>query len=123
MLVNVAKLLLSSENPSFIPLLQLKYSISYIIDRFVEISIILAVERVNCKHSHRIGADNDGRAGFLIAEESFLPIIPMQIIGKDRPAVFVVMTIYAEVFPVAAVRRVVIMVAVLVVDGKEVQVG
>jgi uncharacterized protein Smg (DUF494 family) len=46
----------------------------------------------------------------------------LQIIAEKRACVLVVVAVDAEVFPVAPVRWVVLMVAVFVVDGQEVEV-
>ena len=47
---------------------------------------------------------------------------PGEIIPEQATAVLVVVAIDAEVFPVAAVRRVVVVVAVLVVHGEQVEI-
>ncbi len=44
---------------------------------------------------------------------------PLEILGKKSPAVLVFMTINTEVLPVGAVRRVVQMVSILVVNGQK----
>jgi hypothetical protein len=47
---------------------------------------------------------------------------PMQVVGKDGPAMFVVMTVHTEVLPVAAVGRVVMVIAVAVVNGEKLKI-
>ncbi len=52
----------------------------------------------------------------------FVFAVTMQIIGEERPAMLVIMAVDTEVFPVAAILRVIEMVAVPVVDCEKVQI-
>src|SRR6266567_1541148 len=53
---------------------------------------------------------------------SFLPVAVVQVVGQDGAAVLVVVAVGAEVLPVAPVGRIVVVVAVPVVDGEELEV-
>jgi len=48
--------------------------------------------------------------------------LPVQVLRQNQAAVFVIMAVGAEVFPVAAVGGIVVVIAILVVDGEQVQV-
>ena len=49
-------------------------------------------------------------------------VAPAQVVGQDLAAVLVLVAVDAEVLPVAAIGRVVAVIAVLVMDGEQVQV-
>ena len=48
---------------------------------------------------------------------------PRQVIPQQSPAVDILMAVNAEVFPVAAIGRVVLVIAVLVVNGQQMTIG
>jgi hypothetical protein len=52
----------------------------------------------------------------------FVFAVTMQIIGEERPAMLVIMAIDTEVFPIAAILRVIEMVAVPVVDCEKMKI-
>jgi hypothetical protein len=45
---------------------------------------------------------------------------PFQIISENSPAVNILVTIHAEIFPVAPIQWIVVMVAILMVNGQQV---
>jgi hypothetical protein len=52
----------------------------------------------------------------------FVLVVSLQIIGEEGPAMFVIMAVGTEVFPVAAILGIIEMVAIPVVDSKKVQI-
>jgi len=46
-------------------------------------------------------------------------LIRIHIVGKQPPAVFVLMAIDAEVFPIRAIRRIIAMISIPVMDREE----
>jgi len=49
----------------------------------------------------------------------FPPVFSLEIVGENRPAVLVVVAVDAEVFPVAPVRGIVVVIAVPMMDGEK----
>jgi hypothetical protein len=52
-------------------------------------------------------------------ETHILSVRLFQIIGKNAPAVLILMAVDAEIFPVGAVRRIVLAIAVLMMDCQQ----
>lgn len=46
--------------------------------------------------------------------------IPAEIRAEDIPAMFIIMTVYTEIFPIGSIRGVIVVVSVLMVDSKQV---